>query len=150
MNPPGLSATVATVRHTRTGDTALPGQRFGAFTELSPNGVVGGLAVGHGIARLSWTDALPSNVEPQPRCDVFAALRTGSFGAFNPPERVSTPEQDDRGPRGRGLRRRPADRAVAGAAQREDDARAAQQPLVHVRVSPRGCWPAAVAPRRGG
>ena len=82
--------------------TRIAGGRFGAATEVSPNGVLGGLAVTtkhHGdVHLLTWTDALPDSVEPTAPNDVFAALRTGSAGAFDPPERVSTAALDDRGP----------------------------------------------------
>lgn len=58
--------------------------------EITPNGVLGGLALGHGNVLLSWTDDLHH--------DVFAAVRTGSFGAFEAAERVSSAAQEDRGP----------------------------------------------------
>ena len=50
--------------------------------------MLGGLAVDHGNALLSWTDDH----------DVLAARRTGSFGSFGPPELVSTTALDDREP----------------------------------------------------
>jgi hypothetical protein len=75
-----------------------PVTSWGPTTEITPNGVLGGLAVDHGIALLSWTDEPPPTVLPHPPYDVFAAQRSGSFGTFGPPEHVSTPALDDRGP----------------------------------------------------
>ena len=77
--------------------TAPPGARFGAATELSSNGVVGGLAVDRGATLLTWTDAQPDIAEPAPR-DVFAALRPAGAVAFGAPERVSTAGFDDFAP----------------------------------------------------
>ena len=92
--------------------------RFGAATEVSPNGVLGGLAVttkNHGdVHLLTWTDAPPPNAEPHPPYDVFAALRTGAAGAFDPPERVSTAALDDRGPAVAAFGARRPTGAVAG------------------------------------
>ena len=74
--------------------TAAPGARFGQTAQLSPNGVVGGLAVDRGATLLTWTDAQPDVAEPPPR-DVFAALRPAGAAAFGAPERVSTAAFDD-------------------------------------------------------
>jgi hypothetical protein len=77
--------------------TAPPGARFGGTREISPNGVVGGLAVGGGATLLTWTDAQPDIAPSFPR-DVFASLRPPGAAAFGPPERVSSPAFDDRDP----------------------------------------------------
>lgn len=72
--------------------THIGGQPFGAATEVSPNGILGGLAVttrNHGdLQLLTWTAG----------GDVFAARRLGAIGAFDPPERVSADALDDRDP----------------------------------------------------
>ena len=75
-----------------------PVTSWGRATEITPSGVLGGLAVDHGNLLLSWTDEPPPTVLPHPPYDVFAAQRSGSFGSFGPPEQVSTAALDDRGP----------------------------------------------------
>lgn len=77
--------------------TARPGARFGVATEISPNGIVGGLALDHGATLLSWIDA-ETDLEPAAPRDVFAALRPAAAAAFGAPERVSTTAFQDFAP----------------------------------------------------
>ena len=100
--------------------TRIGGGRFGAATEVSPNGVLGGLAVttkNHGdVHLLAWTDAPPPNAEPHPPYDVFAALRPAPRVPSTRPSASPRPRSTTAVPRS--PRSAPAGRPCCGRSER--------------------------------